>query len=147
MLNLEKPYRLSCTFIEGSILELQQFPDRMKGCYQLIVQPWDPNVKDELDLIFQEGAGPFSELDYSEVYGQKDTLILESIVKPFSPDFAEDEKELQSGTSLEVTIKPELKGVGENLYPQLTIMFVDKHHEGSLSDDYWSSLPNSKYDW
>ncbi len=119
----------------------------MKGCYQLIVQPWDPYIKDELDQIFEEGAGMFSELDKSEVYGQKDTLILESIVQPFSPDFAEDEKELLSGTSLEVTIKPELKGVGENLYPQLTIMFVDKYHDGSLNDEYWSSLPKQEYDW
>ena len=89
----------------------------MKGCYQLIVQPWDSYIKDELDQIFNEGAGPFSELDYSEVYGQKDTLILESVVQPFSPDFIDEEKDLQSGASLEVTIKPELKGVGENLYP------------------------------
>ena len=147
MLNLDKPYRLSCTFVEGSILELQQFPDRMKGCYQLIVQPWDPYIKDELTQVFVEGAGMFSELDYSEVYGQKDTLILESIVQPFSPDFGEDEKELLSGTSLEVTIKPELKGVGENLYPQLTIMFVDKYHDGSLNDEYWSNLPEQEYDW
>ena len=119
----------------------------MCSCYQLIVEPWNPCVKDELDQIFNEGAGPFSELDYSEVYGPKDTLILESVVLPFSPDFIDEEKDLQAGTSLEVTIKPELKGVGENLYPQLTIVFVDKYQDPTEDKEYWSNLLASDYDW
>ena len=126
VLKLDKIYRLNCTFASGSILELQQFPDRIKGCYQLIVQPEDPYIRDELDLIFSEAAGPHAELDTSEVYGAKGTLILESLVKPYSPDFVDDEKVLQPGTDLEVTITPELKGSDETMYPQLTIMFVDK---------------------
>ena len=119
----------------------------MTGCFQLIVLPWDPYFRDELDLIFSEGAGPDSEVDTSEVYGPKDTLILESIVQPFSPDFIEDEKDLQEGISLEVTIKPELKGCGENVYPQLTIVFVDKYQDPIQDKEDWSKLPEPEYDW
>lgn len=117
VLKLDKIYRLNCTFVGGSILELRQFTDRMKACYQLIVQPWNHYIKDELDQIFSETAGPHAELDTSEVYGRKGTLILESLVKPYSPDFTDDERHLQPGTDLEVTITPELKGCHETKYP------------------------------
>lgn len=126
MSKLDKTYRLNCTFLSGSILELQQFLDRIKGCYQLIVQPWDPYIKDALDQIFGEAGGTHAELDTSEVYGRKGTLILESLVKPYSPDFTDEEKELQEGADLEVIITPEPKGCHETKYPQLTIIFVDQ---------------------
>ncbi len=145
MIELNKNYRLNCTLESGSILELQQFPDRMKGCYQLIVQPWDHYIKDELDQIFSEAAGPHAELDTSEVYGAKGTLILESLVEPYSPDFTDDEKNLQPGTDLEVTITPELKGCYETKYPQLTIMFVDKTRV--KDDDCGNSLTGPGYDF
>ena len=143
VLKLDKIYRLNCTFVSGSVLELQQFPDRMKGCYQLIVQPRDPYIKDEIDLIFGEAAGPHAELDTSEVYGRKGTLILESLVKPYSPDFTDDEKMLQAGADLEVIINLELKGCHETRYPQLTILFVDKPRAND--EDCGNSFTGTEY--
>ena len=147
VLKLDKIYRLNCAFATGSILELQQFPDRTKGCYQLIVQPWDPYIKDELDQIFSEAASPHAELDTSEVYGRQGTLILESLVKPYSPDFTDDEKNLQPETDLEVIITPELKGSDETMYPQLTIMFVDKSAAKANDDEYWANYTGLDYNF
>jgi len=120
---------------------MQNFSDRMKNCYQLVVSPWDQCIKHDLDRLFSEAAGPHAELDTSELYGPKDTLILESIIKPYTPDFTDIEKGLlQAGTSLEVTIQPELKGKGDILFPQLTIIFVDKHcyADDYQKEEYWS---------
>lgn len=124
---------------------MRQFPERMKGCYQLIVHPWDYYITQELDLIFTEAAGPHAELDTTEIYTPKGLLILETIVKPYSPDFIDDEKELQPGTDLEVTITPELKGSDETMYPQLTIMFVDKPTAKANDDEYWENYKGPEY--
>jgi hypothetical protein len=129
---------------------MQNFTDRMKGVYQLVVQPWDLCIKRDLDRLFKEAAGPHSELDTSELYGAKDTLILESIIKPYAPDFTDTEKELlQEGTSLEVTIQPELKGEGELLFPQLTIIFVDPFFDADehQTEEYWNNVGNPDHDF
>ncbi len=145
MIELNKNYRLSCTLESCSILELQQFPERLKGCYQLIVHPWDYFIREEWDLIFSEEAGPHVEVDTSEIYAPKDLLILESIVKPYSPDFSDYEKDLQPGTDLEVTITPELKGNEEHKYAQLTIMFVDKPNTKASDTEYWDNYTGPEY--
>ena len=73
-------------------------------------------------------------------------LILESIVKPYSPDFTDDEKVLQPGTNLEVTITLELKGRDVLRYPQLTIVFVDKPKDQITSDkEYWDNYDGPEY--
>ena len=58
MITLEKRLDISGYFVEGDLDEMKQFPDRMKGCYQIIVQPFDPYLKLMLDEAFQEAAGP-----------------------------------------------------------------------------------------
>lgn len=129
---------------------MQSFKDRMTGCYQLVVQPWDQCIKDQLNRVFEENAGPNVKLDTSEVFGVRNTLILESVIKPYAPDFTETEKELiQEGTSLEVTIQPELKGEGDMLFPQLTIVFIDPYFDADEHQDeeYWNSVGNPDYDF
>ena len=50
---------------------MQQFSDRMKGCYQIIIEAFDPYLLDELMLAFEEEAGPHIQLDTSEVFTSK----------------------------------------------------------------------------
>ena len=47
---------ISGFFVEGDLDEMKQFPDRMKGCYQIIVQPFDPYLKLLLTEAFEEAA-------------------------------------------------------------------------------------------
>jgi hypothetical protein len=150
MLKLNTNHRISCSLVSGSLTEMKSFKDRMTGCFQLVVQPWDMDLKDQLNRVFEENAGPHAKLDTLEVFGAGDTLILESVIKPYAPDFTETEKELlQKGTSLEVTIQPELKGEGEILFPQLTIVFVDPYFDADehRSESYWENLDGPIYDF
>ena len=148
MIELNKRYRLDCTLIEGSITEMRQFPDRMKGCYQLEVFPWEPYIKHELDQVIKLGAGPYASIDNSEIYGVKDSLILETVIKPYQPDFLEEGDPAPS-TSLRVTIFPELKFStdGEFCYPQLTIVGVDKYVDPCFEETTELDDDRINYDW
>lgn len=128
MITLDKRVDISGYFVEGSLDEMQQFSDRMKGCYQIIVQPFEPMLVDELKESFSYAAGPYTEVDTSEAITQKGELILETIVKPYAPDFP-NQGEPYPGTSVKVTVFPELKYNSDHsfAYPQLTIVGVDKY--------------------
>ena len=128
MITLDKIYRLVCTFSEGSLHEMQSFPDKMRGCYRLTVEPFSPTFKEELKLAIDTGKGPNAEVDLSEVYGPKYLVYLETIKKPYAPQFAVDGTEPAYGDSLTVHVRPELKfnRSGEYCYPQLSIVSVDK---------------------
>ena len=43
MITLEKRLDLSGYFVEGDLDEMKQFSERMKGCYQIIIEPFNPD--------------------------------------------------------------------------------------------------------
>lgn len=147
VITLEKRLDISGHLVSGSIDEMQQFPDRMKGCYQIIVEPFDPDLMELLTKAFHEGTGPDVRLDTSEVYRGKDQLIMETIRKPYAPDFP-NEGEPYPGTSLKVTVFPELKFSGDHsvAYPQLSIVGVDKYLSPEQLID-WDSVPDTGYNF
>ena len=63
MITLDKRVDISGYFVEGSLDEMQQFSDRMKGCYQIIVQPFEPMLVEELKESFSYAAGPYTEVE------------------------------------------------------------------------------------
>ena len=83
MITLNKRLDISGFFVDGSIDEIQQFRDRMKGCYQIIMDPFEPHLIEELTQSFAEDAGPELEVDASEVFTGKGELILETVIKPY----------------------------------------------------------------
>ena len=147
MITLDKRVDISGYFVEGSLDEMQQFPDRMKGCYQIIIQPFEPMLVDELRESFSYAAGPHTEVDTSETITRKDELILETIVKPYAPDFP-NQGEPYPGTSVKVTVFPELKYNSDHsfAYPQLTIVGVDKYLDPQSLID-WDSIPDTGYNF
>ena len=119
----------------------------MKGCYQIIIQPFEPHLDLILTESFREAAGPHPKLDLSEVLTHSGDLILETIRKPYAPNFP-NQGEPYPGTSLKVTVWPELKFSQDHsvAYPQLSIVGVDKY----LSPDElidWSTVPSTGYDF
>ena len=99
MITLEKRLDISGFFVEGDLDEMKQFPDRMKGCYQIIVEPFDPCLKLLLTEAFEEAAGPYVQVDISEVFARSGDLIMETIRKPYAPDFPNQGKP-HPGTSV-----------------------------------------------
>ena len=147
MIMLEKRLDISGYFVEGDLDEMKQFPDRMKGCYQIIVQPFDPYLKLMLDEAFEEAAGPHAQVDTSEVYTSSGDLIIETIRKPYAPDFT-NQGEPYPGTSVKVTVFPEIKYNSDHsfVYPQLSIVGVDKYRDPA--EDYdWDSVPDNGYNF
>lgn len=87
MIKLEKRLDISGFFVEGDLDEMKQFSDQMKGCYQIIVQPFDPHLKFLLTEAFEEAVGPHAQVDTSEVFTTSGNLIMETIRKPYAPDY------------------------------------------------------------
>ena len=147
MITLEKRLDIDGFFVSGSLDEMQQFSDRMKGCYQIIIEPFEPYLLDELVLAFEEEAGPHIQLDTSEVFTRKGELILETIRKPHAPDFA-NEGDLHPGTSITACVFPELKYSSDHEYgyPQLSIVGVDRYVDSTELID-WDSFPTQSWDF
>ena len=81
------------------------------------------------------------------IFARDEELILETVVKPHAPDFP-NQCEPHPGTSLKVTVFPELKFNPDLTfaYPQLTIVGVDKYRD--LIDDIdWDALPDNGYNF
>ena len=147
MIALEKRLDIDGYFVSGSLDEMQQFSDRMKGCYQIIIEPFDPYLPDELMLAFEEEAGPGIQLDTSEVFTRKGELILETIRKPHAPDFP-NQGEPFPGTSITACVFPELKYSSDHEYgyPQLSIVGVDRYVDQTELID-WDSFPTQSWDF
>ena len=147
MITLEKRLDIDGFIVSGSLDEMQQFSDRMKGCYQIIIEPFEPYLLDELMLAFEEEAGPHVQLDTSEVFTRKGELILEAILKPHAPDFA-NEGDLYPGTSITACVFPELKYSSgyEYGYPQPSIVGVDRYVDTTELID-WDSSPTQSWDF
>lgn len=146
-IQLNKRFDVSGHLVSGSLDEMQQFRDRMCGCYQIILQPFDPMLQFELDQILELAAGPEPVLDTTEIYTRDKDLILETVVKPYAPDFP-NQNEPMPGTSIKVTVFPELKYSPDHsiAYPQLTIVGVDKYRDPSDDID-WDSMPDNGYNF
>ena len=147
MITINKRVDISGHFVSGSIDEMVQFPDRMKGCYQVILEPFDYYIKDELDQAVLEAAGPFIKIDTSETYTSRGDLILETVVKPYAPDFP-NQGEPFPGTGIKATVLPELKYSADHsvAYPQLTIVGIDKYvSQDELTD--WDAAPDTGYNF
>ena len=146
-IQLNRRFDVSGHLVSGSLDEMQQFRDRMCGCYQIFLQPFDPMLKFELDQILELAAGPETVIDPTEIYTRDEELILETVIKPYAPDFP-NQGEPHPGTSLKVTVFPEMKFNPDHTiaYPQLTIIGVDKYRDPSDDID-WDSLPDNGYNF
>ena len=147
MITLEKRLDISGFFVEGDLDEMKQFPDRMKGCYQIIVEPFDPCLKLLLTEAFEEAARPHVQVDISEVFTRSGDLIMETIRRPYAPDFP-NQGEPYPGTSVKVTVFPEIKYNFDHSFAraQLSILGVDKYRDPD--EDYdWDSVPDSGYNF
>lgn len=146
-IQLNKRFDVSGYFVGGSLDEMQQFRDRMKGCYQIILLPFNPMFKFELDQVLELAAGPETVIDTSEIYGKDDNLILETVVKPYAPDFPNQDEPFP-GTSIKVTARPEVRYSADHgiIYPQLTIVGVDKYHDPNDDID-WDAIPDNGYNF
>lgn len=146
-IELNKRLDISGYFEGGSLDEMQQFQDRMCGCYQIILQPFDPNFRFELDQVLGLVAGPETVIDASEIYGKDGNMILESVIKPYAPDFP-NQGEPFPGTSIKVTVRPEVRYNPDHciVWPQLTIVGVDKYHD-PMDDIDWDSEPDNGYNF
>ena len=142
---LNKRSDITGYYTSGSLDEMQQFPDRMKGCYQIIIEPFNPDLRDELLMVFELNAGPDAKLDTSELFRGKDDIVLESVVKPYAPDFP-NQGEPYPGTSVKVTVRPELKFNPDHsvCYPQLTLVGVDRYREEFID---WALVPDNGYNF
>ena len=102
---------------------------------------------EELTQSFAEDAGPELEVDTSEVFTGKGELILETVIKPYAPDFR-NEDSLSTGASIKVTVMPELKYSSNHssAFAQLTIVGVDKYYSPGNNID-WDNMPDNGYNF
>ena len=147
MITLIESLDISGFFVDGSIDEMRQFCDRMKGCYQVVINPFEPHLIKELAESFTEDAGPELEVDTSEVFTGKGELILETVIKPYTTDFR-NEDSLSVGTSIKVTVLPELKYSSDHssAFTQLTIARVEKYYSPGAEIN-WDNMPDNGCDF
>ena len=126
---------------------MKHFAVRMKDCYQIFVEPFDPCLMLLLTEAFEEAAGPHAQVDTSEVFTSFGDLIVETIRKSYAPDL-HNQGEPSPGTSVKVTVLPEIKYNSNQsfAYSKPSVVGVDKYRYPAEAHD-WDSVTDNRYNF